>query len=106
LETALPLLLTAVSEGRFSINHIIEKMYTNPRKIFNLPEQPETWVEVDEDAQYEIKASEQFTRCGWTPFDGWKVKGRVRKVVLRGKAAFEDGKILVEAGHGKNVREG
>ena len=39
-----------------------------------------------------------------TPFDGWKVKGRVRKAVLRGKTAFEDGKILVEAGYGKNVR--
>jgi carbamoyl-phosphate synthase/aspartate carbamoyltransferase/dihydroorotase len=79
-------------------------MYTNPRRIFNLPEQPETWVEVDEDAIYEIKASEQFTRCGWTPFEGWKVKGKVRKVVLRGQTAFEDGKILVPAGYGRNVR--
>jgi len=110
LETILPLLLTAVSEGRHSarrvltIDHIIEKMYTNPRKIFNLPQQPETWIEVDEGAEYEIRASEQFTRCGWTPFEGWKVKGKVMKVVLRGKTAFEDGKILVEPGFGKNIR--
>ena len=104
LETALSLLLTAVSESRLTIPDLIAKMHTNPRKIFHLPEQPETWVEVDENASYEIKASEQFTRCGWTPFEGWKVKGKVRKVVLRGKTAFEDGKILVEAGYGKNVR--
>ncbi len=104
LETALPLLLTAVSESRLTMPDLIAKMHTNPRKIFHLPEQPETWVEVDENASYEIKASEQFTRCGWTPFEGWKVKGKVRKVVLRGKTAFEDGKILVEAGYGKNVR--
>jgi len=104
LETILPLLLTAVAESRLAIPDIIQKMYTNPRKIFNLPSQPETWIEVDEDAKYEIKASEQFTRCGWTPFAGWKVKGKVRKVVLRGKAAFEDGKILVEQGYGRNVR--
>jgi dihydroorotase-like cyclic amidohydrolase len=104
LETILPLLLTAVSEGRLTINHVLEKMYTNPRKIFNLSEQPETWVEVDEDAEYEIHAADLHSRCGWTPFEGWKVKGRVRCVVLRGREAFKDGKILVDPGYGQNVR--
>lgn len=104
LETILPLLLTAVDHRRLTLDDVIQKMYTNPKTIFNIPDQPETWIEVDENALYEIKASEQFTRCGWTPFEGWKVKGKVRKVVLRGKTAFEDGKILAEAGYGKNVR--
>lgn len=104
LETILPLLLTAVSESRLTIPDLIAKMYTNPKKIFNLPDQPETWVEVDENETYEIKASEQFTRCNWTPFEGWKVKGKIRKVVLRGRIAFEDGKVLVEKGFGKNIR--
>ena len=104
LETALPLLLTAVSESRLTIPDLITRMHTNPMKIFSLPEQPETWVEVDENAEYETNASDQFSRCGWTPFEGWKVKGRVRKVVLRGELAFEDGKILAEKGFGKNVR--
>ena len=103
LETALPLLLTAVDLGRLTLDDLIQKMHTNPRKIFNLPEQPETWVEVDENATYEIKASEQFTRCNWTPFEGWKVKGKVTRVVLRGVEAFKDGKILVQPGFGRNV---
>jgi len=105
LETLLPLLLTAVTEARLTIPDMIQKSVINPRKIFKLPEQPETWVEVDESAEYEIRADDQFTRCGWTPFEGWKVKGKVRKVVLRGKTAFEDGKMLVEPGYGKNVRD-
>lgn len=104
LETALPLLLTAVDEGRLTLDDLVAKMHTNPRRIFNLPEQPETWIEVDEQAEYEIRAGEQFTRCGWTPFEGWKVKGRVRKVVLRGKTAFEDGKVLADKGYGINAR--
>ncbi len=104
LETLLPLLLTAVDDRRLTMDDIIQKSIANPRRIFNLPEQPETWVEVDENATYEIKASEQFTRCGWTPFEGWKVKGKVRRVILRGVTAFEDGKILVEAGYGRNLR--
>ncbi len=105
LETLLPLLLTAVDLRRLTFDDLIQKSVINPRKIFNLPEQPETWIEVDENAEYEIKASEQLTRCGWTPFEGWKVKGKVRKVVLRGKTVFEEGKILVEQGYGRNIRE-
>lgn len=105
LETLLPLLLTAVSDSRLTIPDVIQKSVINPRKIFNLPEQPETWIEVDENAEYEIRASEQFTRCGWTPFEGWKVRGKVRKVVLRGTTAYEDGKILVKPGYGENLRK-
>jgi dihydroorotase-like cyclic amidohydrolase len=104
LETLLPLLLTAVDDGRLTIEDIFAKSVINPGKIFNLPEQPGTWIEVDEDAKYEIHAADQFSRCGWTPFEGWKVRGRVRKVLLRGAIAFEDGKILVESGYGQNVR--
>lgn len=104
LETLLPLLLTAVDDGRLTMDDIVQRSVINPRKIFNLPEQKETWVEVDETAVYEIKAAEQFSRCGWSPFEGWQVKGRVKRVVLRGQVAFEDGKVLVEQGYGRNVR--
>ena len=105
LETILALLLTAVDAGRLSMDDLIQKMVINPRKIFSLPEQPETWIEVDENATTEIRAGEMKSRCGWTPFEGWKVKGRVRKVVLRGVTAFEDEKVLVALGYGRNVRE-
>lgn len=104
LETILPLLLTAADNGRLTIDDIITKMHTNPKRIFQLPDQPETWVEVDENAEYEIRAADLHSRCGWTPFEGWQVKGQVRKVVLRGQTAFEDGKILVDKGYGRNVR--
>ncbi len=104
VETLLPLLLTAVDEGRLTLEQIIEKSVTNPRRIFKLPEQPQTWVEVDENARYEIRAADMHSRCGWTPFEGWQVKGKVTRVVLRGKEAFRDGKITVEAGYGKNIR--
>jgi carbamoyl-phosphate synthase / aspartate carbamoyltransferase / dihydroorotase len=104
LETMLPLLLTAVDVGRLTFDDLILRMVTNPRKIFSLPEQPETWVEVDENAACEIHAAGMHSRCGWTSFEGWKVKGRVRRVVLRGREAFKDGKILVEPGYGRDVR--
>jgi carbamoyl-phosphate synthase/aspartate carbamoyltransferase/dihydroorotase len=105
LETALPLLLTAAHQGRLSMEQIIEKMHANPRRIFQLPEQPETWIEVDEKDEYQIRSADHYTRCGWTPFEGWEVTGRVRRVVLRGREAFRDGKVLAGPGTGRNVRE-
>jgi carbamoyl-phosphate synthase/aspartate carbamoyltransferase/dihydroorotase len=104
LETILPLLLNAVSEGRLTLEDVLLRMHHNPRRIFHLPEQSETWVEVDEGDRYEIRAAGMHSRCGWTPFEGWQVRGRVRRVVLRGREAYKDGKILVEPGYGRNVR--
>jgi carbamoyl-phosphate synthase/aspartate carbamoyltransferase/dihydroorotase len=76
----------------------------NPRRIFSLHEQPDTWTEVDEEADWEIKAEDLHSRCGWTPFEGWQVRGRVRRVMLRGKTAYQDGKVLAECGFGRNIR--
>ncbi|MFZ6030258.1 MAG: amidohydrolase family protein [Chloroflexota bacterium] len=105
LETALPLLLTAVHESRITLDDVMRRMYTNPQRIFALREQADTWIEVDENAEYEIRAGDMHSRCGWTPFEGWKVRGRICRVVLRGQEAFRNGQVLVPPGFGENVRE-
>jgi carbamoyl-phosphate synthase/aspartate carbamoyltransferase/dihydroorotase len=106
LETMLPLLLTAAKEGRITLQDITTRLHDNPKRIFNLPEQPESYTEVNLEASYEIRAADQHTRCGWTPFEGWKVTGRVIKTTLRGQTAYEDGQVLAALGSGKNVRKG
>ena len=104
LETALPLLLTAVAEGRLTQDDLVKHMVTNPRRIFGLPEQADTWIEVDPDCLFEIHGADMLSRCGWTPFEGWRVRGRVRRVVLRGQIAYDDGKVLAAPGSGRNLR--
>jgi dihydroorotase-like cyclic amidohydrolase len=46
-----------------------------------------------------------YTRCAWTPFENREVRGRVKRVVLRGKTAFEDGQVLSEPGNGIDLRK-
>lgn len=104
LETALPLLLSAVHAGRLTLDDLILRCHDNPRRIFHLPEQPDTWIEIDPDAEWTIQAANTFTRCGWTPYEGQTVRGRVQRVVLRGKEAYKEGKVLAAPGTGKNVR--
>ena len=66
---------------------------TNPRKIFNIPEQPDTYTEIDLDEEWEISNENLYTKCKWTTFVGMKVKGKVKKTVLRGQTVFENGEI-------------
>ncbi len=105
LETTLPLLLTAMHEGRISKEDIIDKCYTRPKEIFHLPDQPDTYTEVDENEEWKIENGKLHTKSNWSPFDGWKVTGKVKRVVLRGKKVFEEGKILAQAGSGKIITE-
>lgn len=104
LETTLPLLLTAMSEGRITLKEIIDKCHTRTKEIFHLPDQENTYVEVDEKRTWEIKNENLFTKCKWTPFHGMKVKGKVKRVVLRGKKVFENDSVLVSAGYGIILR--
>lgn len=105
LETILPLLLNAVNEGRLTLDDVVNKFHRNPRKIFNLPEQRNTYVEVDMEEEWEIPKELNHSKARWTPFAGMKVKGKVSRVVLRGEVAFVDGQVLVDAGFGQNVRQ-
>ncbi|KAJ8725618.1 hypothetical protein PYW08_003801 [Mythimna loreyi] len=73
LETILPLLLNAVHEGRLTLEDLINKFHRNPRKIFNLPEQPNTYVEVDMDYEWTIPQAMEFSKSKWTPFAGMQV---------------------------------
>lgn len=104
LETALPLLLTAVKQGKLTLDDIIEKYHTNPKKIFNLPDQPDTYVEISMNHEWTVPKSMKYSKCGWTPFAGMNLYGIVKRTVLNGKVVYVDGEVLSTAGYGNNVR--
>ena len=104
LETALALLLEGVHTGKMRLDELVTRTHTNPRRIFGLPEQPDTYIELDPDAEWEVRAAESYTRCGWTPFEGRPMRGRVTRVVLRGQEAYWDGQVLAAPGYGRNLR--
>ncbi len=105
LETMLPLMLTAVNEGKLTLEELEEKMYHNPRKIFGLPKQEDTYIEVNLDEEWTIPEAMTFSKAKWTPFAGMKVTGRVKRVVLRGEVAYVDGQLLAQPGYGQDVRQ-
>ena len=101
LETTLPLLLTAVHEHRVTINDIKRLCSENPARIFHIPQDPETNVEVDIDETWTVENGKLHTKCHWSPFNGWQMKGKVKRVFIRSTKIFEHDRILVKAGFGK-----
>ena len=94
LETTLPLMFSAIAEGKLTTERLIEMMAKNPRKIFHLPPQPDTFVLADFATTFNISEENFFTKCKWTPFEGMHGRGVVKKVVIRGKVVFEGGKFV------------
>ena len=103
LETALGLLLLAVHAGDLEMDDIVTRMHTNPQRIFQLPVQEDTWIEVDPDLEWEVQGAAMVSRCGWTPFEGWQLRGRVTRVFLRNEIAYENGELRAAAGSGRCV---
>jgi carbamoyl-phosphate synthase/aspartate carbamoyltransferase/dihydroorotase len=105
LETALSLLLGAVHEGRLTLDDITARMHTNVKAIFHLPNQPDTYIEVDPDLAWTVNTKELITRCKWSPWEGQTLRGRVVRTVLRGQTAYEYGNVLAQPGTGQNIVE-
>lgn len=94
LETAVGLMYKAEKDGVIKKGDTVKFLYTNPKQIFAIPDQPDTYIEIDPDAEYVIGADGYESKCGWSPFDGWKVNGRVETVVIRGKQIVSGGKVI------------
>lgn len=102
LETMLPLFLTAEQKGKISRSELLEKLYRKPAEILGIETDQDTKIEVDM-SEYETKNEELKTKCGWSPFAGRRVVGKVQKVFIRGNLVYENGKVLVEPGSGQII---
>lgn len=94
----LPLLLTAVSDGKLTLDDIKSKLHDNPKEIFELHEQTGTSVEIELDRPYILQASST-----WSPFVGKPMGGSVQRVVFQEKVACLDGGLMADAVQGKDM---
>ncbi len=103
LETSLAILLDFVHQGKLDLDDIVLRMATNPRKIFHLPEQENTFVEIDPDQEWIVENERLHTKVKWSPFEGIRLKGRVHRVVLRGRSAYQAGNVVAPPGYGRLI---
>ena len=94
---SLPLLFTAVSEGRLTVEDVTARLYENPKKIFELHDQVDSSVEIEVDRSYVYQGS------SWSPFNGKPMKGAIQRVIFQGKTSCLDGEATSDAAKGTDM---
>ena len=92
IETMLPLLLDAVANERLSMANLAELCSANPARIFSIPEKGIIQEGFDADLVLVNLTGETTiinelleTKCKWSPFNKWKLKGKIERVFISGK---------------------
>jgi dihydropyrimidinase len=115
VEDRLSLLFTyGVLEGRISIRQFVSLTATAPAKIFGLYPRKGTiaagsdadLVIWDPRAEGVISAQTHKQRCDTNVYEGFRIQGRPRIVIQRGRLAYEDGQVVLERGAGKYLARG
>ena len=100
-----------VEKGRISLNKMVELCSTNAAKIFGMYPKKGT-ISIGSDAdillldpneKHTISASTHHMNCDYSAYEGWKVKGKTKMVVLRGKVAIENGECHMKPGEGQFI---
>jgi len=111
LETALPLMLTQVNKGRLTITELVRLTSKKPAEIFHLEGRGALskgccadLVVVDVKREHKIDSSKFHSKAKFSPFDGWKVKGKPVKTFVNGRLVMDEGEIVAKPGTGKIMR--
>lgn len=94
IETAFPLLYTyLVEKGVITLEKLIALLSDNPRKRFSLPGGTNVgdkadFTVVDLSEEYTISSDNFYSMGKATPFEGWKVKGKIIHTYIDGKEIF------------------
>ena len=101
VQTLVPIMLDHVNAGRLSLARFIDLTSAGPQRIFGLATKGRIALGYDADLTIvDLARTETITnakvasRCGWTPYDGVKVKGWPVATVIRGRTAMRDGAII------------
>ncbi len=113
VETLLP---SAYTEGvlgeRFSLNHFVSLISTNPAKLMGMYPRKGT-LAVGSDADVNVMDPEKkktvdwqelATNCDWSPYQGMQMAGFPEVTISRGKVVVDNGAFVGDEGHGRFVK--
>lgn len=111
VETSLALMLTAYNEGKIKLSAIQKLMCENPAEIMKIAGRGKLKegyyadvIVVDIEKEWIAGVDDTLeSKCGWTPYENWKLKGKNIMTVVNGEIIYENGKINENVKKGKSV---
>ena len=113
IENRMELLFTeGVNTGKITLNKYVEVTSTNAAKIFGMfPRKGCIAVGSDADlvlfdpnVEHSISANTHHMNVDYSAYEGWKLKGKCKTTILRGKIAIENGEVRIDKGYGKFIK--
>jgi dihydroorotase-like cyclic amidohydrolase len=109
VETALPLMLTGVNEGRISLERLVMARSQIPAQVYGLwPRKGGLHIGADADfvlvdltAERILRDEDMVSKAGWTPYAGRRVRGLPVRTYVRGRLVAAEGKPVGEPGWGQ-----
>ena len=103
VQTIFPVMLNHVINGKLTLQQLINLMCENPCKIFGIKNKGYIKEGYDADLtiadmnkEVIIKNEMMASKCGWTPFNNYKVKGFPVGTIVNGHLVMKDGKLIME----------
>jgi len=103
VQTILPVMLNHINNEKLSMEQFIKLMCENPCRIFGIKNKGYIKEEFDADLtivdmnkEQTIKDEMIASKCGWTPFNNFKVKGFPIATIVNGKIVMSGGKVNIE----------
>jgi len=104
VQTIFPVMLDHVNNGKLSLEKLIKLMCENPCKIFGIKNKgfikegyDADLTIVDMNKNEIIKDEMIASKCGWTPFNNYKVKGFPVATIVNGNLVMSEGKVVSKA---------
>ena len=104
VQTIFPVMLDHVNNGKISLEQLINLMCENPCRIFGIKNKGYIKEGFDADLtiadmnkEVVIKDEMIASKCGWTPFNNYKVKGFPVGTIVNGNLVMSDGKVVLES---------
>ena len=113
IQSMLTLMLSeGVNKGRITLERLVALVCENPARIWKIYPQKGA-IQLGSDADLTIvdlkregvlRADKEYTRVGWTTYEGWRVKGFPVLTIVRGNVVAEDDAAVGKPGLGEFVR--
>jgi len=104
VQTILPIMLDHINNEKLSLDQLVKLMCENPCKIFGIKRKgylkegyDADLTIIDMNKSVTIKNEMIASKCGWTPFDNYKVKGFPVATIVNGSIVMKDGKVVAES---------
>lgn len=112
VETSLALMINAYNEGKISLEMIQKLMCENPAKIMKIEKRGKLQegyfadvIVVDTKKEWIVRIDDTIeSKCRWTPYENWRLKGKNIMTIVNGEIVYENGKINENVKSGKEVK--